>query len=361
MEVRVPRILRDTLERNPDYFPRIRDSVERLATEIEQDAPLPAPGAPAPDVATWTAAHAEHAGESWLHAEWFHAELSVYRELASRCRFWETGRDPFAPAKEEELSGDRPWTRLEAVLALGGTREDRLRERLDGCLWGNRVDLSYTVAAARGRQDDDLIVDERDSLVPLLCARAASVHVVADNAGTELALDLAVVDAVLEDPGAHVALHLKMQPVFVSDALPADVWRLLEGMIGRGGDVAALAGRLRAAFEERRLELWPDPFWSGPRFLREAPPHLERALRSARVVLLKGDANYRRVTDDAIWPPHEPFARAADGLGVPVACVRTMKSDSVLGLPAGLAEQLSASDARWRIDGRRGLIQMYGA
>jgi hypothetical protein len=36
-----------------------------------------------------------------------------------------------------------------------------------------------------------------------------------------------------------------------------------------------------------------------------------------------------------------------------------MKSDSVVGLPRGLAERLDAEQPRWRIDGRRGLAQAY--
>jgi hypothetical protein len=36
-----------------------------------------------------------------------------------------------------------------------------------------------------------------------------------------------------------------------------------------------------------------------------------------------------------------------------------MKSDSVLGLPRGLAEKLDASDPGWRIDARRGLAQAF--
>jgi hypothetical protein len=34
-----------------------------------------------------------------------------------------------------------------------------------------------------------------------------------------------------------------------------------------------------------------------------------------------------------------------------------MKSDGIVGLRPGLAEHLDASDPRWRIDGKRGVIQ----
>jgi hypothetical protein len=360
MQVRVPRIARDVVERNSDYPRGVLAAVEQLARDIESDAPLPTPLPPAPDVEAWTEAHAEHRGETWLATEWFHGELAFYRELVRACRFWETGRDPFAPAKEEELAGERPWSRLEAALATEGPRAERVLHLLDACLWGNRVDLSYTVAAARDtRHDDDLLVDERDAALPYLLRPGAHVHLVADNAGTELALDLALLDALLEDEAARVTVHLKVQPTFVSDAMPRDVWWTLERMADRGPLARALGSRLRAAFDAGRIALAPDPFWTGPRFLWLAPAHVTASLATATIVVFKGDANYRRLIGDAPWPPATPFAEACSYAPSPLLALRTMKSDAVLGLPPGLSERLDGEDLRWRIDGRRGIAQCF--
>jgi hypothetical protein len=357
MQVRVPQIVRDVIGRNPDYPSATKDALEALAASIEGDAPLPAPRPPADDVVAWTAAHAEHAVESWLHAEWFHAELAVYRELAIASRFWETGRDPFAPAKEEELESAPLWQRLSAALASAGSREERLASLLDACLWGNRIDLSYAVAAGRERRDEDLLVDDRAPAAALL-ARAGRVEVIADNTGTELALDLALVDAVLQDTRARVTLHVKTQPVFVSDALAQDVWRLLSVMRDRGGDAQGLQERLRKAFEIGRLRIAPDPFWSGPRFLWEAPPHLARELGEASIVVVKGDANYRRLLGDAVWPAGATFRDAASYVEAPVVCARTLKSDCLVGLAPDVERRLDAAHPRWRIDGSHGLVQL---
>jgi hypothetical protein len=148
-----------------------------------------------------------------------------------------------------------------------------------------------------------------------------------------------------------------MQPVFVSDAVVRDVWRLLERMGDRGGDLRRMADRLQAHYDAERLRLAPDPFWSGPRFLWDAPDPLRAAFARASIAVVKGDANYRRVVGDAAWPPATPFAEASAYRPCPLVCLRTMKSDSVVGLPAGLAERLDASEPRWRIDGKRGVIQ----
>jgi hypothetical protein len=358
MQVRVPRIAREVIERGT--FPEsVRRDVEKLATALEDNAPVPAPRPPAADVEGWTKAHAEHAGETWLGAEWFYAELAFYRELAGCCRFWETGRDHFEAAKEEELAGERPWERLGLALAARGPREERILGLLDDALWGNRIDLSYKIAVSRVRADDDLIVDERAAAVPRLVRPGAIVHVVVDNTGTELALDLALVAAVLEDPTARATLHVKLEPVFVSDAMARDVWRVVERMREGPPEGRRLAAALTASFEEGRLGMAPDAFWSGPRFLRHAPAHIRDAFRAASIVVFKGDANYRRVVGDAMWPPSAPFAAACSDFGAPLVCLRTMKSDPVLGLPNGLAERLDAADPLWRIDARRGLVQTW--
>jgi hypothetical protein len=359
MQERVPRIARDVLDRNRDYSSGVRGAVERLARDIESDAPLRAPRPPAPDVTEWTAAHAEHAGETWLGTEWFHAELAFYRELVHACRFWETGRDPFATQKEEELSGERPWSRLETVAARGeAKREERISTLLEACLWGNRVDLSYAVAASRADgEDGDLLVDERTAALPLLTHRGARVHVIADNAGTELALDLALIAALLEEPATRVTIHVKMQPTFVSDAMACDVWQLLAHMRARGGAFRALVECLDECFRAGRLELVPDPFWTAPRFLWQAPAHVRESFASATIVVLKGDANYRRLIGDALWPPTTPLAEACAYFPSPVVCLRTMKSDPIVGLPAALAERLDTSHSGWRVDGKRGVVQ----
>ncbi len=357
MQVRVPQILRDAVARNPDYSLAIRDAIARLAASIEDDRPLPAPRAPAPDVVAWTTAHARHAGETWLDAEWFHAELAVYRELAVAARFWETGRDPFAPAKAEEVASDRLWTRLATALATPGSRQERLGGLLDACLWGNRVDLSYAVAAARDGKDEDLLVDDRMAAAACL-AQGRRVDVVADNTGTELALDLALVDAVLEAPHAAVTLHVKAQPMFVSDALVHDVWALIHAMRERGGAARALGERLGTAFDARRLQLAPDPFWSGPSFLWEAPQHISSSLAAASIVVIKGDANYRRLVGDAVWPADALFSDAASYVGTAVVCARTLKSDARVGLAHELEGRLDAQNASWRIDGSKGMVQL---
>jgi hypothetical protein len=89
------------------------------------------------------------------------------------------------------------------------------------------------------------------------------------------------------------------------------------------------------------------------------PAHLATTFAGASVVLFKGDANYRRVIGDAAWPPATPFAEGCAYFPAPLVCLRTMKSDAVLGLSEGLAERLDAEDRDWRINGKRGVVQVF--
>jgi len=64
--------------------------------------------------------------------------------------------------------------------------------------------------------------------------------IIADNAGTELLMDLALVDFLLsEGLVERVALHVKQQPFFVSDTMPRDVEAGLAAL--SRGDPAARA------------------------------------------------------------------------------------------------------------------------
>ena len=151
-------------------------------------------------------------------------------------RWWETGRDPFAPKKAEEYAGAAHRELLARALAVypgsgeasgaDGSREERLATLLELAVWGNRIDLSYAVSSAHGSQAgaEDLLVDERVRVIAHLLRAPGDVHIITDNAGSELSMDLALAALLLtEDLAPRVVLHLKLHPTFVSDATVTDV------------------------------------------------------------------------------------------------------------------------------------------
>ena len=193
-------------------------------------------------------------------------------------------------------------------MGLSGPSDSELiAALLVGALWGNRVDLSYAVGVAFGAAGDraDLLCDDSARAAEQLLIPGGDVHLVIDNLGSELAMDL-VPGRRLDRPRgcARVSLHVKMHPTFVSDAVADDVpGRWSPPAAPASGAEAARADRLRRAWREQRLRVLPDPFWNGPRFLWDLPARLRRELATATAVVLKGDANYRRAVGGALWLP----------------------------------------------------------
>ena len=362
MAVRVPSIIQETLDRNPDYAASVQEALAALKRDIEEDAPLRLFSPPAPDYDLWAGLFAPHQGETWLDSEWIFSEALSYRLMMAAARFWDTGRDPFRPFKEDEMASDALWDALSAALAVEGEVAERLAARLAMTLWGNRIDLSIKQVAEQGvhAQEDHLLTDDiAKAVAHLTGSTPGDVHVIMDNAGTEQALDYALVDLLLEGGLAEtVTLHVKLTPVLVSDATVPDVHHLLHLMRERGGPAERLARRLRRHLDAGRLRVVPDFFWSTAGRLWELPSRLCAALEGARLVLLKGDFNYRRATNDAIWPPDVSLKEAVHDFPAPLLALRTLKCDTLVGVSAKTIERLDA-DAKpdWRTSGTYGVAQ----
>ena len=375
MRVRLPAIIDETIALNPDYPPSIRDRLLKLRELLVGGARVAGldPNS-TPDQAEWAAAlqrQRELIGSepTWHNAEWFFAETYFYRCMIEAARWVETGRDPFLPKKLEELHSDALWQLLERAYNPLDSPEREVARAVEFALWGNRIDLSYAPSSERGTDisADDLLVDDRDALATYLAylrtwqagfKRRSPVYIVADNAGSELAMDLVLADCLLRHVTPRVAICLKAHPTFVSDATPADVWMMLREMARRGERIAALAQRLSGFWRSGRLRFPPHPYWNSSRYLWDLPSGYRDSYNAAQLVIIKGDANYRRAVGDAIWPAHTPFADALGYLDVAVLCLRTLKSDPVVGLPsAETAAELDRLDPDWRVNGKRGLIQ----
>jgi hypothetical protein len=370
LSVRVPAIVNEAIERNPDYAPEVRAALTALARAQTENRALPEIESAGPGADGWRAALHARAGESWLRTDWFFAETYAYRQLVDRVGFWVDGRDPFLPNKREEYASPAHSEALERALGLRLSREERLHALLGAALFGNRIDLSFAPSREHGTGvgADDLLTDERELAVSLVMRGSGPVHVICDNAGTELSCDLALADFVLSELGAEVVLHVKAHPTFVSDAIEHDVLRFLgraererDFEITLPRDGAAMVARLAAAHASGQMRLSSHLFWNGPESLWDLPEELAQGFASARLVVLKGDANYRRAVGDAVWPPSTPFRDVAAYFPAPLLALRTLKSDPVVGLRPGQAEELDRVDARWRVNGKRGVASLGGA
>jgi hypothetical protein len=298
-----------------------------------------------PDAADWVTWLEPYRGRSWFELPFLVAEGWFYRRLLDAVAFVEPGPwqgvDPFAPLKTRELA------------SLQRPPEHASRDALlVASVWGNQADLGFQLVAPDARRHEALVVDDSAALWDLLDRGGLTVDWVCDNAGRELVADLLLVDRLLADGlAAAVTLHLKPRPHFVSDATVRDLADCLVAL-GRAGTDQPVA-RLRDAAADGRLRADADDFWCAPLELRDAPP----GLLTADLAVLKGDLNYRRLVGDAAWPASTAFADAVQLPG-PVAVLRTLKSDVVVGLDAAIAAHLDAETPGWRSEGSRALVQV---
>lgn len=400
MVTRIPAIIRQVmLDFDHKHPAPIKQALQRLHDEVKTGQPLRPLETTAPDRPDWAEAYHPHAGKSWHNIPWYFAEAFLYRHLlqaggyfGGKGAYWE-GNDPFIPRKIAELESHTPWQVLE--LALSHSRDDSpdsCRALLHHAVWGNRVDLSYNeVAQSTGRkiaveyETANLLVDDTEAVLTYLTqiktemekatnnafsallpgaaaplfANPSCIDFICDNSGTELLMDLALADFLLRFNWCRqITLHVKAHPTFVSDAVPKDIditVRAINDYPHAG--LSPFGRRLERYQEEGRLVVQSDIFWNSSRFFWEMPAPLYTRLAQARLIIIKGDANYRRLLGDSRWPATVPVPDAIPYFPAPFVCLRTMKSDPIVGLTKGLAERLNNIDAEWRVNGKRGIIQ----
>jgi len=124
-----------------------------------------------------------------------------------------------------------------------------------------------------------------------------------------------------------------------------------------GNEAADLARRLVSSIETRQLRLESDDFWNSHYFLTSIPERIRKPWSEARLIILKGDANYRRAVNDTIYPGGTLFRDLTRSLRAPLVALRTLKSDPIVGLDAVTVASLDSLDSQWRTNGKRGIIQ----
>jgi len=374
--VRWPRIARRVIEENDDP-PAVTDRLQALIDEIPEGPIRLLDDPAAPDTALWNARIAPHRGQSWLDVPWFFGETYFYRRIVEAVGYFQPGgrTDPFSVQKQtgytESLSDIRTLAHARAEAIDAGHLREELVRLLKTALWGNQADLSMWDADAdgpdhlgTGRGAEHLLADDTGDVLDYLetLESPRRIDVWADNAGFELATDLALVDGLLAGDWTDVlVLHVKAHPTFVSDATVEDVHATLDALADDEDEATcALAERLRTALREGRLRL-ADPFsWTSPLPARAFPATVNAEWARTDLLLSKGDANYRRLLGDRAWPFTTPFEEVVAYRPAPVLALRTAKAEVIAGLAQEQVDRLDAQDSDWLVSGEWGVIQFAG-
>ncbi len=364
---RVPKILNDIVTSNSfdcaqlARFSDLREEIRNGQVALLDDGNCT-------DLVTWNNEFvSRYAGLRWTDIQWMFAECYLYRRVLAASGYFENCQDPYLNLKMKELSPAAGFSIANSLLSSSQS----IRHFILAALWGNRVDLSYNVAQALSSEGnltsdtlwstDNILSNDLDTLASFLSSgRCRSIAYIADNAGSEFCADLCLIDALLRAPYfASVTLFLKPQPFFVSDATPQDFEIHLRELRAHSHHTRGLCDRLEVARSDGRLTVSTDPFFVLPLFYFETPLELFESFCRHSLCIFKGDLNYRRLIGDAIWPSGATFSDAVGYFSTSVVALRTCKSDGIVGVSTEQAEALDSQDATWRVNGLRGVIQMY--
>jgi hypothetical protein len=368
IHVRHPRLIEQVRAAHP--FPPEQDSaLARLAEEMA--GPIQPPASSAPDAATWHRWCRYYRGRTWDQLPFLWAESYFYRRLLETCGHFTPGPwfwlDPFAHLKLAELADPALTDELARTDRLGQLDPDARGDAvLLAALWGNRADLGFAAQTTPDRPvHEHLVVDDSTELWEILRTAkprrggGAVVCLVADNAGRELLSDLLLIDHILDsDPGSRVLLHVKPTPYYVSDATTADVAACLRRLAAADGYAATVADRLREAFRTGRVRLRTHWFYVAPFGFDAMPDDLAEEFAASTLTIVKGDLNYRRLVGDRHWPATVDARQAIGYFPGPVAAVRTLKSEVVVGLTESTLAELNDRQPGWRTAGTHGLVQV---
>lgn len=323
----------------------------------------------------WNAHLAEFAGQTWHDAPWWVVENYMYKRLLEA--FARRGpeaacQDPFEPQKNEAIAsvaGVPLTTSIEPLLKLiasaegssaeAGDKRTCLQAALLRSLWGNQADLSLSAGKVEEmKAAGEIISDNVELALDLLMSSPGQiVAMVLDNHGIEVVCDLVLADALLRLAGASaVTLHVKNAPVFVSDVTKADVFGVIVWLREHS---EALGTRLAGYMEEGRLLLFSDEFYTSARPFWQIPQVLHEEFACAAAVILKGDANFRRLLGDLHWPHDTNFDSYGRGFwpSAGLIALRTMKSGVAIGITAERkAQALAARPADWLTSGHYGQV-----
>lgn len=100
-------------------------------------------------------------------------------------------------------------------------------------------------------------------------------------------------------------------------------------------------------------------FFCAPLPFHDMPADLRAELSGATMTIIKGDLNYRRLVGDQLWAATTPFTERASHFPSPVAALRTLKSDVIVGLDAPVVARLDSTGEPWRTSGKYGLVQVH--
>ncbi|XP_044749375.1 damage-control phosphatase ARMT1-like [Coccinella septempunctata] len=190
-----------------------------------------------------------------------------------------------------------------------------------------------------------------------------TIAIICDNAGFELFLDLCAADYLFTNYYARtIHFHVKHIPWFISDITEKDVYWMLH-QLSKSPDkiLQDLAGNWKEHFKTGRWKIIVRKYWILPigfSRMKEIDPVLYKMLEETKIVIVKGDLNYRKLLEDTNIDPSTPFREALrEFYPSDMILVRVMKCDVACNIPRQYVQKFEKLNEHWMDCGQYGLIQ----
>ncbi|XP_023167409.1 damage-control phosphatase ARMT1 [Drosophila hydei] len=354
--------------------------ISRLKYELQTDKPFQKFTGDESDRESWNnfLANLPNKARSFYQACWMHTECYMYRKLYS---FVENSIflkqfDYFAKIKQHTLTSCQDdIVSLAKYTRRTESKFEAFDEILKINLWSTRNDLSknenglsfnMNVLEDVAVTDSHILVNEAPEIWKCLLHKSKKycVDFVLANVGYELFTDFILAEYIIEKGFAtKIRFHVKACPWFVTNVTHRDFHMMLEYLSKHSDYNLSLVGRKFLQFmTEGKFELAPvSNFWTGPyeyHCMKTIDPDLYKLLQHSKLIIFKGDLNYRKILSDVWWQPTQDI-KTCSGAFVPSSfcTIRTVKAEIICGLSEGIFERLQLLDPQWMVTGNYGTIQ----
>lgn len=231
-------------------------------------------------------------------------------------------------------------------------------------LWGNQADLSLSAGTVNKEQDlskNVILVDDTNNLYNYLQSLNGKAKIcwITDNTGLEIITDLFVIYKLLTTHFVEkVIVSVKCSSLYVSDVMLPDLETALNTLSSMGDECKNISNTLRRYLLNGSLKFENELFYNdSPYCFYYMPKDLYCKYAGMDCLVLKGDANYRKLMDDRLIKYETPIESIVNYFPCPFVVLRTMKTIAGLGISIEIQEEMKKKNERWDVDGTCGLIQ----
>lgn len=248
-------------------------------------------------------------------------------------------------------------------------------------LWGNRNDLSVSAGNLTSTLSDiledskqlekNILVNDSNEIFEYVSSLkdrgdVGELTIVMDNCGLELVADLCLaIFCISHNLFNRVVFHVKKFPWFVSDVTSSDFHWTINQMKSEESNSALrdIAVKSQVYLDSNQFALAEENYWTTPLpfcKMNEADESLYKQLSQSKLIIFKGDLNYRKLGADLSWDPTTSFKTFLQNFHPsPLVALRTVKSEIICNLSSGKAEELKKLNEEWMELGEYGVVQFF--